>query len=328
MSYLRGPLTREQIKRLSPDTPVVSDDLPKRPKPSVTASKSGRPVVATGIEEAFFSSEPGTYRPCLVADVTLHYVRASQALDAWERHVIVAPLDEESPWDLAELLDPDDVEVTDDAPEDAEFISPPAGSVSKARFRSYGKQIRTHVYQTRPKFLWRCKSLKLQSKPGETKSEFASRVQLASREDRDAGVEKLRARFAQKIERMQERAKRAEARVEREKSQFDQQKLQAGISMGASVLGAIFGRGGIGRATTAARGAGRVAREREDVQRAEEDLRDLEEAIVALEIEVEEEARAYLVEREHEGAEIEEVVVRPRKSDIEVADLKLGWRPD
>jgi hypothetical protein len=285
-------------------------------------------VVAAGIEEAFFSSEPGTYRPYLVADVTLHYVRASQGLDAWEKHVIVAPLDEESPWDSAELLDPDDVDLTDDAPDDAEFVSPPPGSVGKARFRSYGKQIRTHVYQSRPKSLWRCKPLKLHSKPGESKSEFAARVQLAAREARDAGVDKLRARFATKIQRMQDRARRAQARVAREKSQYDQQKLQTGISMGASVLGAIFGRGGIGRATTAARGAGRVAREREDVERAEEELRDLQEAIRALEIEVEEEARAYLAERDDDVAELEEVVVRPRKSDIEVTGLKLGWKPD
>jgi hypothetical protein len=328
MSYLRGPLTRKQIKRLSPDEPQAADGPAKKPRRSAAASKAGRPVVAAGIEEAFFSSEPGTYRPYLVADVTLHYVRASQGLDAWEKHVIVAPLDEESPWDSAELLDPDDVDLTDDAPDDAEFVSPPPGSVGKARFRSYGKQIRTHVYQSRPKSLWRCKPLKLHSKPGESKSEFAARVQLAAREARDAGVDKLRARFATKIQRMQDRARRAQARVAREKSQYDQQKLQTGISMGASVLGAIFGRGGIGRATTAARGAGRVAREREDVERAEEELRDLQEAIRALEIEVEEEARAYLAERDDDVAELEEVVVRPRKSDIEVTGLKLGWKPD
>ena len=45
------------------------------------------------------------------------------------------------------------------------------------------------------------------------------------------------------------------------------------ISVGAGVLGAIFGRRSMGSVTTAARGAGRVAREREDVRRAEENVR-------------------------------------------------------
>jgi hypothetical protein len=98
--------------------------------------------------------------------------------------------------------------------------------------------------------------------------------------------------------------------------------------MGATVLGAIFGRGGIGRATTAARGAGRVAREREDVVRAEDQLRELEEARRALEIEVEEELRAHQSELQSEVADIEEVVVRPRKSDIEVTELRLAWKKD
>ncbi len=328
MSYLRGPLTRKQIKLLSPQAPEARADTPRAPTSSVTASKGSRPVAPAGIEEVFFGSGAGTYRPYIVADLTLHYVQASHGLDTWEKYVILAPLEEESPWDSAELRDPGEVDLSDEAPEGAEFIAPPAGSVGKSVFRSYGKQIRTYVYQTRPMSLWRCKSLKLQSKPGETKSEFASRVQMAAREDRDAGVEALRARFAKKIQGMQERARRAEARVDREKSQYDQQKLQTGISMGATVLGAILGRGGFGRATTAARGAGRVARELEDVQRAEAELREIQEAIRALEIEVEEEARAYLAEREGNIAELEELVIRPRKSDIAVTGLKLGWKPD
>ena len=330
MSYLRGPLTRKEIKRLIPSAAPAPAGQAERihPKPSATASTRSRPVVPAGIDEVFFDTSPGTYRPYLVADVTLHYVRAAHGLDAWEDRVIVAPLEEDSPWESAELLDPDDVDLDVDAPDGAEFVAPPAGSIGKARFRSYGKQIRTHVYQTHPMALWRCKPLKLQSKPGESKAEFASRVQLAAREQRDEGVEKLRERFAKKIQRMRERERRAETRVEREQSQYDQQKLQTGISMGATVLGAIFGRGGIGRATTAARGAGRVAREREDVQRAEESLEEVREAIHALEIEVEEEVRAYVAEREAQGAEIEEVVVRPRKSDIDVTGLKLAWKPD
>jgi hypothetical protein len=81
-------------------------------------------------------------------------------------------------------------------------------------------------------------------------------------------------------------------------------------------------------ATTAARGAGRVAREREDVRRAEDEVRDLEEAHRALEIELEEEVRALQADGELDPPEVEEVIVRPRKSDIEVSDLKLAWKRD
>ncbi len=98
--------------------------------------------------------------------------------------------------------------------------------------------------------------------------------------------------------------------------------------MGATVLGALFGRRGMGGATTAARGAGRVAREREDVRRAEEGVRDLEEARRALEVEVEAEVRALQADMALDEPEVEEIIVRPRKSDIQVSDLKVAWKRD
>jgi len=330
MSYLRGPLTRKQIKLLSPaierTTPAATGVA--KPKQRAAAAKAVRPVVAAGIDEAFLSDDPGTYRPHLLASVSLHYVRASQGLDEWEELLMLAPLDEDSPWELAELFGTDGLDYDHDAPDEAEFVSPPSGSVGKARFRSYGKQIKDHLYQSRPRTLWRNKALKLRSKPGETKAEFSGRLQLARREKRDEAAEKLRKRFTKKVKSMEARVGRAQDKVEREKSQYDQQKLQTGISMGATVLGAIFGSRGMGRATTAARGAGRVAREREDVSRAEDDLQDLQEELRALEIEAEEEVRALHAEMEREAPELEEVIVRPRKSDIRVSELRLAWKPD
>ncbi len=330
MSYLRGPLTRQQIKRLSPPDEPGEDATTGKPakKHSADAAQGPRPVLPAGIEEVFLSDEPGTYRPHLLASVSLHYTRASHGLDVWEEHLLLAPLEDGAAWDRAELLEEDDVDLDLSAPEDASFIAPPSKSIGKARFRSHGKQLKTHLYQNRPKTVWRYKPLKLVSKPNETKAEFAARVQLASREKRDAAVEKLRDKLAKKVQRMEERIRRAEARVEREKSQYDQQKLQTGISMGATVLGAIFGSRAMGRATTAARGAGRVAREREDVKRAEDEVQDLEEARRALEVEAEEEVRALDAVLELDGPEIEEIVVRPKKADIAVNDLRLAWNPD
>jgi hypothetical protein len=327
MSYLRGPLTRRQIKLLSPPDPPAS---PKEVRSGSSSSTSGsaRPVLAAGIEEAFCSDEPGTYRPHASASVSLHYVRASHGLDAWEEHVILAPLDEESPWEAATLYGSSDLDLDHDAPDEASFVTPPSGSVSKARFRSYGKQIKTHLYQNRPRTLWRCKPLKLQSTPDETKAEFSARAQLARREKRDAAVDKLRERYAKKVQRLDERIRSAKSRVEREQSQVDQQKLQTGISMGATVLGAIFGRRGIGSATSAARGAGRVAREREDVRRAERGVRELEEALQSLEMELETAVGALQTDTDLGMPDIEQVIVRPRKSDLDVSELKLVWKRD
>jgi hypothetical protein len=54
----------------------------------------------------------------LVATVSLHYTRASQGLDTWEEHVILAPLDEELSWESAGLFGPEDLDLDHDAPDD------------------------------------------------------------------------------------------------------------------------------------------------------------------------------------------------------------------
>jgi DNA helicase HerA-like ATPase len=324
MSYLRGPMTRQEIKRLSPKPSKSRSVASPDSTDGSRATPAIRPVLPAGIEEAFVDQGAGIYRPYIVATVSLHYVRAAHGLDEWEIKLFVVPLDESS-WNRAELRDLDEFDFVGDAPNDVEFVELPPRSVGKARFRRYRTQIRAHLYQSRSRALWRCKAPKLLSKPGETKAEFAARVQLAEREARDAAVEKLRNRFAKKVERLEDRMRRAKARVELEEDQYEQQKLQAGISMGATLLGAIFGRGSLGRATTTARGAGRVAREREDVARARQALEELRQEQRDLEIEIEEELRVYQAEQDAQLHEIEELIIRPRKSDIEVSDLKLVW---
>ena len=66
-----------------------------------------------------------------------------------------------------------------------------------------------------------------------------------------------------------------EQAVERESEQVTQQGLQTAISIGTTLIGVMLGRKAmtaatLGRATTAARGAGRVLKERQDVGRASE----------------------------------------------------------
>jgi len=59
-----------------------------------------------------------------------------------------------------------------------------------------------------------------------------------------------------------------------------------------------------------------------------EPVRPAEATDPALEIELEEEVRALQADGELDPPEVEEVIVRPRKADIEVSDLKLAWKRD
>lgn len=330
MSYLRGPLTRREIKLLTPTRELPQSKRLEKPAsvgPSAPAS-AGRPVPPAGVEEVFVGGEPGTYEPHLLGEVTLHYVRASQHLDLWERRVVMAPLAEGAPWESAEVMEPSQLAVSEVEPAASEFVPPPAGAVSGSRFRSYTKQLKTYAYQHCRKTLYRCKALGLWSGPEESRAELAARAQLVSRERRDEAIADLRAKLQKKVDRIDDRIAGARARVQREQSQYDQQKVQAGISVGATVLSLLLGRRVVGRATTAARGTGRVASERQDVLRAEKRLAELEAERRELEAEAERQVLVLQQDPAFQRPEIDEVTVHPRKADIQVTSLKLAWKRD
>ena len=108
-----------------------------------------------------------------------------------------------------------------------------------------------------------------------------------SREQRDAAVEKLRGEYAPKIARAEEKLRNAQQVVQREKDQSRAAQVQTAISVGATIFDTLLGnkritRTGLGRATTAARGAGRAMQQQGDVKRAEEDAREAQAQIDAL----------------------------------------------
>ena len=114
-----------------------------------------------------------------------------------------------------------------------------------------------------------------------------------SREKRDAAIEALRAEYAPKIHRAEEKARRAQQVVEREEGQLRGAGLQTAVSAGATILTAIFGRkklsySTIDRGTTTARGAARAMQQREDVEHAKENLTAAQQELDELNSELEE----------------------------------------
>ena len=107
------------------------------------------------------------------------------------------------------------------------------------------------------------------------------------REARDAAIEKLRTEYAPKLARAEEKLRHAQQIVDREKGQERTAQAQTAISVGATILTSILGNkkinySTIGRATTAARGAGRAMEQAGDVKRAEDNVATAQAEIDAL----------------------------------------------
>jgi hypothetical protein len=348
MSYLRGPLTRTQIHALMAARkarPVPHEDQLARP--AAAKAKPGRavterPVLPAEITESFLptartgsGSERLVYRPALLGTADLHFANARAGVDGWETVTLITPLRAKAGakvWDEADVLEGGEPELVEAPDEAAEFSSLPKAATRPASYRSWEKSFKTHLYQNHTVELLSCRELKVNSSPEETDAEFRVRLREAARERRDTAVERLRKRYTPKLARLQDQIRRAEERVGQEKSQYDQQKMQTAISMGATVLGALLGRkvasvGSVGRATTAMRGVGRTARERQDIARAKRELKSLHAKLADLESEFEKEITALGKTISPEALDVTKIVIRPRKADIAVGHFGLVWLP-
>ena len=351
MSYLRGPLTRGHIQRLMDsrkgEPAAAAPAPPPTPQVPPTAAASAgvegastRPMVPPGIPERFLAATPGAdgrlvYRPALAGRVRLHFVRSSIGLDSWEEVESLASLWGEvgpDPWDDAEVRGAGGLVLLNEPEAGIEFEPlPPVVSKPKA-FEGWTKALASYLYRSRTAGVLRSRKPKLVSEAGENEGAFRARLGQLLREDRDRDVEKIRRRYAPKLARLQDRIRKAEARVQVQQSQYGQQKLSTAVSIGATVLGALFGRkvgsvGTVGRAGTAARSMGRAAKERGDIGRAVEDVESLRQQLAAMEQQFEDDVAGLRDSADPALVDVETVEVRPRKSDIAVVECAVVWAP-
>jgi hypothetical protein len=250
--------------------------------------------------------------------------------------VAVAPIDDGAvpvDWTNAEVLDiaPADLETT--PVEEASFGALPKAAAAAKSYTTWQKSFAAWLAQGQRIELQRHPGLKLASRAGESDRDFRIRVQNAQRDARDAEVEELRRKYAEKRARLEEKVRRAEQGIAREQEQVSQQKLQTAVSFGATVLGAFLGRKAVsastlGRATTAARGLGRTAKEQDDVKRAQENLDVAHKALEELDAQIEEDTKAIAARFDADASRLETVSLAPKRSQIAVQFVALGWKPE
>ena len=345
LSYLSGPLTRPQLALLGAATgggqAAAAADTPVEPQvaaasaatPAARAPTATRPVVAAEVTERFAPvPADAVYRPSLLARVALHYTRRSFDLDVWHEIVLTAPVpgDSRDPWEEARRLDEPPRLVAAPDP-GAGFAELPAPAQRAASWAAWSRALAGYAHRSERLTLFRSSEPHAVSSANEAEGDFRARLVHLAREGRDRRMAKVQASYEPKLARLEAAIRRAEARVEREEEQYGQRKLDTALSVGATVLGALIGRrlrsaGTLGRATSAARGAGRAARERGDVARALQELEARRSEIAELEAAFEAEATTLRIDLDPRSFALEAVAIPPAKADIAVREIVLAWR--
>ena len=346
LSYLRGPLTLPQLAAFtagarspSAATPPAVPAGSGSPDAASVSAASDRPVLPPDVP--VFYQRPrkpdGTivYKPRVIGMGKLHFADAKAELDTWLSGACLAPFSEDgrdAVWeeaplrrDLADQLDRQPIP-------GSSFAELPASALSPKSYAAWSRALEASLYQNATFDLLTCPELGLAAKTEESEGDFRIRVTQLLREQRDANVDKLKARYAPKLQTLTDQLRRAAERVEREKAQAGQQKINTVLSVGATLLGAFLGRGmarvgTVGRAATAMKSASKIGKESSDVVRASESVDVLQERLNALQAQFDQEVAA-LQEPVAPGAvNVQKRPVHPRKSDISVGLVGLCWTP-
>jgi hypothetical protein len=351
LSYLRGPLTRTQIKSLM--DPIKSgkglgvrgkgtESQASSPHSSPFTPHRQRPILPPDVPQYFVpmrgSKPEGSelmYRPMLLGSSQVRFSDTKSGIDTTQDVTVLVPFTDGAvtvDWDHATVADLAVADLEQVPEGNAQFIPLPAGAGKAKSYTDWNKDLGGWLFRTQKVDVFKSPSTKEVSKPGESERDFRVRLQQSGREQRDKGAELLRHKYATKITTLQDRIRRAEQMKARQQNEARSSQVQAAISVGASILGAFLGRktisaANIGRATTAVRSAGRVMKESNDVGQADENVAALQQQLADLEAQFKSESDTLAAATDPLNEQLESIAIKPAKANIAVILVTLAWAP-
>jgi hypothetical protein len=341
LSYLRGPLTREQIKILMADKKAATAADPMAsPQPEASPADTGEPpVVAPGINVMYLATTGAgqglMYYPAVAGWLDVYYSSAKYKVDV-TRKMAVAAILEDGPvaldWDQSEEIGLSSDDLQTSPLSGANFAELPSVAQKAQSYNKWSKDLLRWVRQNRPLTLYRSKRFNLTSGPEESRSEFLSRLTQAAREMRDLEVEKLRRKYSSKFDTLQNRLMRAEQAVQREQEQVTSKKMETVVSFGTAILGAFLGRKAVSttsatRFGTAVKSAGRMRKESMDVARAQETADAVKQDMAELDQRLQADIANLEASFDPAEEELEEVMVKAQSANITLEAFGLTWMP-
>lgn len=349
MSYLRGPLTREQIAQMAaargwkPPAPqeatlTHADAAPAgavsaiaRPIPQ---ELSARPALPPDVREVFLngaaSSASGAdvYRPHLLASASVRVVDRASRTNLNRRFAFVLPLSGlfgAPDFDTARAVpDFSPAHISMQPEEGLRFGALPQG-LDARWMKQAERALVEHVYRSAQTRVLFNPALRLYSQPDETPLDFRQRCEPVAKERRDAEALKMRDKFERRMESLQNKLAAEHQELEMDRADLSERKREELLTNVESVFNFVIGQRS---RTSVARGASKSRLSKQAAWNVQES----EQAIARLNTQLKElsnEYRAALSEISDKWVnalgDVIETPLLPRKADIYVELVALAW---
>ena len=358
MSYLRGPMTRPQIKALMKDRKSrakanvynsnITEVEESKKQLGGQVKVTMPPSIDHKIQQKFFAvwksaGEVGLahdnqksiiYEPQLLLSARVRFYDEKRKVDVVKDLSYLSSAPDEFgrvSWENAikisnykrSLLSspdhPDNINVEYGAVPDSMDTSKELGAVEK--------DFSDWLYQSQRFFSLEHTKLKLYQSDDETEEAFRMRLQIRTKEGRDEEVDKLHDKYDAKFNKLDDKIRKEERDLDEARADRRGRRNDELINVVETVFGGVFG-GRRRRSASSVSTKRRMARKAaEKVRESEEDLEVLDQAKRDLENELHYKLEDITHKWELVEKEIIKKEITPRRTDIKVVDPILVWYP-
>jgi hypothetical protein len=351
MSYLRGPMTKNEIKTIMKDkyqeikiTPTIR---PLVPEISSNTISGAPPTISSEIQQVFLPliksstlaiqeiknryqkdisfGEPSlVYSPGVVGKAVIHFQdKNTQLNEDQERSLILFP-SEILNWEKAQEIN---LSLETNPESKAKFNEVPENINDPKDFNELKKSFTDFLFYNSNFKLYHSPLLKIYSKSSESKADFILKINQIARETRDEEVDKIEQKYAKELEKLKVKLSKSQDTLIKKQSAASSLKQEALLSAGESVVGMFMGRRSTRSASKAMNKYQKSKTVTADIDKAQKDIVSINKEMESLENELKMRIEEIKQKREKEINEIKEVVIQPKKSDIELKMVSLVWIP-
>ncbi|OGS40297.1 MAG: ATP-binding protein [Euryarchaeota archaeon RBG_13_31_8] len=348
LSYLRGPLTREQIKILVeplknkqkktmpiPEK-IITQELPVTSIPLKNISQ--RPSLPPEVPQYFLQTNQNqinnqnlVYQPYIIGAAEIRFTNTKNKINQTKYIIAQTPITNNLipvNWDDSKKLNINISQLQKTPHDNISYADLPSAAFNAKNYNNWKTDFINWLSRTQQIELFKSQNYNLTSTVGETETDFRIRLQQISREKRDQEVNTLRQKYTTKYIKIEEKLRKAQMNVQEHEAQVRDQKYHTAISLGSTVLGGFLGRKTLGGFTKTTRDITRSGKEKREHEQSRQNLQAIREEKERLESEFQNEINMLEAKTESLTENLENITITPTKTNIIVRFVGLIWSPN
>ncbi|WP_066402878.1 ATP-binding protein [Aliarcobacter cryaerophilus] len=340
LSYLKGPLSKDAIKKLMENkknnsTKNLEEKNSEVNEPFIDVSKGkSKPIIVSNIKEKYiYSSQNNAYymQGYLLFSCNVHYLYTLKNVDLKEHINFKIYLDEKA----SQINFDEREDVLTDTFDEKEkpnsfYYELPSFIQNEKELKLLERDFTDYVYRNFKLTLYKNDTLKISSKQYESLDDFKIRIQDRLNEQIDEKIENLKQKFEKENTILEQKISKLFEKLKKEEQDSLSATTNSIISIGTSILGAFFGKSSktaiVSKVATSSRGVSKALKERSDIKTVQGEIDALQSLQDGLEEKLKIEIEKINDEFNISKYTIEEFFIKPKRTDIYDIKIELLWQ--